>query len=165
MRSGGKTVEFKMKHADNLLAAETMFQRRLWLFANRAKRETRTAIKQKHSDRSKPRGAKEGGEFKVCMLLISLVMCCCMSRDPIPLTKQTNNRNREEETKTMEENKRKRERWLKFKVKWMDRDIKRSLQYLSSSVPSLHFTVFLIPVLLIIPVSFLLSCSKTLIHY
>lgn len=108
MRSGGKTVEFKMKHADNLLAAETMFQRRLWLFANRAKRETRTAIKQKHSDRSKPRGVKEGGEFKVCMLLISLVMCCCMSRDPIPLTKQTTNRNREEETKTMEENKRRK---------------------------------------------------------
>lgn len=67
--------EFKVKHADNLLGVETIFEPRLWLSTNRARREKKgreekscrknTKTEMKQSDyRSKPSGVKSGCEFK-----------------------------------------------------------------------------------------------------
>lgn len=88
-----KLVDLKMKYAGNLLAVQTISQRRISLSTNREKEvngkeensrteNTKTGMKQGRQWQRKPSQVKSGGEFKASVPVISSVMCCRMSRGP-----------------------------------------------------------------------------------
>lgn len=92
-RGKKKLVDLKMKYAGNLLAVQTISQRRISLSTNREKEvngkeensrteNTKTGMKQGRQWQRKPSQVKSGGEFKASVPVISSVMCCRVSRGP-----------------------------------------------------------------------------------